>query len=72
MENRLEGHRWEAGLPVRKLLRCSRGENEAILFSSDRGTFHKTNKVPFFKKIFLGFLLILDIESISPAESWGL
>lgn len=35
-----------------------------------KDAFHKTNRLPFFKKMFPGFLLILDIESLNPVESW--
>lgn len=57
------GTRQEAGLPIRKLLRHSRWENGIVLSSNDRDTFHKTNTVPFFKKIFLGFCLFLTLRA---------
>lgn len=46
-----------------------RGRVGRVCLPATEGTVHKTSRLPFFKKIRLGFLLILDIESVNPVES---
>lgn len=59
------GTRQEAGLPIRKLLQHPRWENETILSSSDRRHLPQ-NEQGYISRV----LLDLDIENLTPIDSW--